>query len=72
MSQFHTNKEKTLMTYVVWRVPTFTLMSISSSNSPQNSETNFCEKNEVDKMKIIIILIAYTLNNFPNHMKISY
>jgi hypothetical protein len=38
--------------------------------NPQNSETNFCEKYEGDMLKIIIIMMGYTLNNFITHMTI--
>ncbi len=44
------------------------LRSVSSLNNPQNSEMKFCEKYEADMLKIIIIIIAYTLNNFTNHI----
>ncbi len=44
---------------------------VSSLNNPQNSEMNFCENNEVTLLKIIIIMIAYTWNNFTSHMTIS-
>jgi len=30
----------------------------------KNSEMKFCENYEVEKLKIIIIIIGYTLNNF--------
>jgi hypothetical protein len=40
-----------------------TLRSVLSLNNPQNSEMKFCEKYEVDMLKIIIIIIGYTLNN---------
>jgi hypothetical protein len=42
------------------------LKSVSALNSPQHSERNLCEN-----MKIIIIIISYTLNNFTTHMTIS-
>jgi hypothetical protein len=32
----------------------------------------FCEKYEVDTLKIIIIIIGYILNNFTTHVTISY
>jgi hypothetical protein len=35
-----------------------------SLNNLQNSEMKFCEKYEVDMLKIIIIIIGYILNNF--------
>jgi hypothetical protein len=48
-----------------------TLRSVSSLNNPQNSEMNFLWKYEVDMLKIIIIIISYTLNNFTTHIRIS-
>jgi len=53
------------------QVITFTLRSVLSLNNPQNIEMNFCKKYEVDMLKIIIIIIAYTLNNFNTHVIIS-
>ncbi len=47
-----------------------TLRSVSSLNDPQNSEMKICEKHEVDILKIIIIIIGYTLNNFTTHITI--
>ncbi len=35
-----------------------TLRSDLSLNNPQNSEMNFCEKYEIDMLKIIIIIIG--------------
>jgi hypothetical protein len=40
--------------------------------NPQNSEMNFSWKYEGDMLKIIIIMMGYTLNNFITHMTISY
>jgi hypothetical protein len=48
-----------------------TLRSVSSLNNPQNSETIFCEKYEVHMLKIIIMMIGYTLSNFIIHLAIS-
>ncbi len=48
----------------------FTLRSVWSLNNPQNSEMKICEKYEVDMLKIIIIFIGYTLNNFTTHITI--
>jgi hypothetical protein len=31
----------------------------------------FCEKYEVDMLKIIILIIGYTLNNLATHVTIS-
>ncbi len=46
-----------------------TLRSVLLSlNNPQNSGTIFCEKYEVDMLKIIMIFIGYTLTNFITHM----
>jgi hypothetical protein len=36
-----------------------TLRSISSLNNSPNNEMKFCEKYEVDMLKIIIIIIGY-------------
>jgi hypothetical protein len=48
-----------------------TLTSISSlNNPPQNSEMKICEKYGVDMLKIIIIIIGYTLHNFIIHITI--
>jgi hypothetical protein len=41
-----------------------TLRSVSPLNNPQNKEMKISCKYEVDMMKIIIIIISYTLNNF--------
>jgi hypothetical protein len=38
-----------------------TLRSVSSLNNLQNSEMNFCEKYEVDMLKIVISIVSYTL-----------
>jgi len=46
------------------------LRSVSSLNNPQKREMKFCEKYEVDMLKIIIIIIGYTLNNFTTHTTI--
>jgi hypothetical protein len=35
-----------------------TLRSVSSWNNPENSEMKFCEKHEVNMLKIIIIIIG--------------
>jgi hypothetical protein len=44
-----------------WKIGEYlTLRSVSS----QNSEMKFYENNEVDMLKIIIIIIGYILNNF--------
>jgi hypothetical protein len=43
-----------------------------SLNNPQTTETNFCEKYEIDMLKIIIIMIGYTLNNFFTQMIIDH
>ncbi len=48
-----------------------TLMSVSSLYNSQNSEMKFCEKYEVEMLKIIIIITGYTLNNFTTHITIS-
>jgi hypothetical protein len=45
-----------------------TLGSVSLLNNPQNSEFCCGEKYEVDMLKIIIIIIGYTLNNFTTPM----
>jgi hypothetical protein len=47
-----------------------TLRSVSSLNNPQKSEMKIYEKYEVPMLKIIIIGIGYTLNNFTAHMTI--
>jgi hypothetical protein len=44
--------------------PYLTLRSVSSLNNPQNSEMKICKNYEVVMLKIIIIIIGYTLNNF--------
>jgi hypothetical protein len=46
------------------------LRSVSSLNNPQNSEMKYCEKYEVDMLKIIIIIIGYIQNNFTTHITI--
>jgi hypothetical protein len=46
------------------------LRSVSSLNNPQKREMKICEKYEVDMLKIIIIIIGYTLNNFTIHTTI--
>jgi hypothetical protein len=46
------------------------LKSVWSWNNPQNSEMKFCEKYEVDIMKIIIIIIHHIPNNFTTHITI--
>jgi len=45
-----------------------TLRSVLSLNCPQNNEMKFYEKYEVEMLKIIIIIIGYTLNNFTTHI----
>jgi hypothetical protein len=47
-----------------------TLRLVLSLNNPQNNEVKICEKYEVDMLKIIIIIIGYTLNNFIIHITI--
>jgi hypothetical protein len=47
------------------------LRLVSPLNDPQKSESTFCEKYEVDKLKIIIIIIGYILNNITTHMTTS-
>jgi len=49
-----------------------TVSSVLSLNNPQTTETNFCEKYEVGMLKIIIIMIGYTLNNFFTQMIIDH
>jgi hypothetical protein len=39
---------------------------------PLNSENIFCENNEDDMLKIIIIIIGYTLNNFTSHITMDH
>jgi hypothetical protein len=46
-------------------------MSVSSLNNTKNSEIDFCEKCEVEILKIIIIIIGYTLNNYISYVPIS-
>jgi hypothetical protein len=50
---------------IIWAGQNFfnyiTLRSVSSLNDPQNREMKICEKYEVDILKIIIIIIGYTL-----------
>jgi hypothetical protein len=47
------------------------LRSVLSSNNPQNSANEIWGKNEVDMLKIIIIIIiGYILNNFTIHITI--
>jgi len=48
-----------------------TLRLVSSLNNPQNSEMKFCEKYEIDMLKIIVIIIVYILNNFTTHITIG-
>jgi hypothetical protein len=40
----------------------------TSGFPPQNNENIFCENNEDDMLKIIIIIIGYTSNNFTSHI----
>jgi hypothetical protein len=48
-------------------VPAYlTLRSVSSLNNPQNSEIKIWE----NMLKIIIIIIGYTPNNFTTHITI--
>ncbi len=47
-----------------------TLRSVSSLNNPQNSEMFFLWKYDIDIVKIIIIIIGYTPNNFTAHVTI--
>jgi len=47
-----------------------TLMVVLSLNNPENNEMIFFWKYKIDMLKIIIILIGYTLNNFTTHMTI--
>jgi len=49
-----------------------TVRSVLSLYNPQTTETNFCEKYEVGMLKIIIIMIGYTLNNFFTQMIIDH
>jgi hypothetical protein len=44
-----------------------TLRSVSSLNNPKNNEMKFCENM---KLKIGIIIIGYTVNNFTTHITI--
>jgi hypothetical protein len=61
----------TLGIYSIANAPKYlTLSSVSSVNNPQNNEMKFCEKYEVDILKIIIIIVGYTLNNFTTHITI--
>ncbi len=47
-----------------WISNYLTLRLVSSlNNNPQNNEMNFCENIEVYMLKIIIIMIGYTLKN---------
>ncbi len=49
-----------------------TLRSVSSLNyNLQNSEMKFYEKNEVDMLKIIRIIVCYTLNKFITHHNVE-
>jgi hypothetical protein len=54
--------------YVIYYL---TLRLVSSLNNPQNREMKFCEKYEIDMLKIIIIIIGYILNNFTTHITIG-
>jgi hypothetical protein len=48
-----------------------TVRSVSSLNNPQNSEMKFCQNMKlVDMLKIIIIIVGYTLNNVTTHITI--
>ncbi len=47
-----------------------TLRSVSSLNNPQSNEMKFCEKYEVDMLKIITIIRGYILNNFTTYILI--
>jgi len=63
--------------HLVYYPPLYTYLTLRSvsalnKNTPQNSEMKFCEKYEVDMLKIIIILIGYTLNNFTTYITILY
>jgi hypothetical protein len=49
-----------------------TLRLVSLFNNPHNSEMKICENMKVNMLKIIIIIIGYTLNNFTTHMTILY
>jgi hypothetical protein len=47
--------------------------SVSSLNNPPNSQKKFCEKYEVEMLKIIIIIIiGYTPNNFTARVSQYY
>ncbi len=47
-----------------------TLRLVSSLNNHENNEMKICEKYEVNMLKIIIIIVGYTLNNFTTHITI--
>jgi hypothetical protein len=47
-----------------------TLKSVSSLNNPQNSETKICENMKLKCLKIILIIIGYSLNNFTTSITI--
>ncbi len=53
-----------------WFLDYLTSRLISSLNNPQNNEMKICEKYEVDMLKIIIIIIGYTLNDSTIHITI--
>jgi hypothetical protein len=46
------------------------MRSVLSLNNLQNSEMFFFGKYEVNMLKIIIIIVGYTLNNFTTHTTI--
>jgi len=43
---------------------------VLSLNNPQNKEMKICENMNFDMLKIIIIILGYTLNNFITHITI--
>jgi hypothetical protein len=49
-----------------------TLRSVSSINNAQNSEMKFCEKYEVDMLKLIVIIRGYIMNNFTTLITILW